>query len=44
MWKVQQHDFTHSTPNHSQDPNKGVAMFESASIVQYLNDTYAIAE
>ncbi|KAL6777244.1 CPLD58 [Auxenochlorella protothecoides x Auxenochlorella symbiontica] len=27
-----------------EDPNKGVAMFESASIVQYLNDTYAIAE
>lgn len=27
-----------------QDPNEGVAMFESAAILQYLEDTYAIKE
>ncbi|KAK2076640.1 hypothetical protein QBZ16_005400 [Prototheca wickerhamii] len=27
-----------------EDPNEGVAMFESAAILQYLEDTYAIKE
>lgn len=26
-----------------QDPNTGKAMFESAQIVKYLNETYALA-